>query len=266
MLIWGSWRRKEIRLRVKWIKMVSHWSSAGLRPVGPTPRRGSGIWLERPLWNKVCTMSMFLGVWRTGGSIPGQQGTWGDVWMSIINDRLKLRNIWPRLKWYTTKRVRANTMLCGEKNTWKRFMARDTWKTDWGTIWHTIPRGGERNDNPHYGLKEHASVDIKNGFVLATTMTPASASGPTPSHRDYVPVGRASSPEGWAVLWVESSIWWPPARGAYGSERAYRARFTTIVKNIWDAMCRQTCPVKCEAYFSGMAFNLFRGSKILATA
>ncbi|MFC1822582.1 hypothetical protein ACFL9T_07730 [Thermodesulfobacteriota bacterium] len=34
---------------------------------------------------------------------------------------------------------------------------------------------------------------------------------------------------------------------------ACRARFTTIMKNIWDAMCRQ------------MAFNLFRGSKILAT-
>ena len=45
---------------------------------------------------------------------------------------------------------------------------------------------------------------------------------------------------------------------------AYKARFTTIVKNTWDAMCRQTCPVKCEAYFTGVAFNLFRGSKILA--
>jgi IS5 family transposase len=35
---------------------------------------------------------------------------------------------------------------------------------------------------------------------------------------------------------------------------AYRARFTTIVKNIWDAMCRQ------------MAFNIFRGSRLLTTA
>ena len=47
---------------------------------------------------------------------------------------------------------------------------------------------------------------------------------------------------------------------------AYRARFTTILKNIWDIMCRQTCPVKCVAYFSGVAFNLFRGSKLLANA
>ncbi|GAB6145292.1 IS5 family transposase [Desulfocicer niacini] len=31
-----------------------------------------------------------------------------------------------------------------------------------------------KNDKPHYGLKEHASVDVKNGFVLATTLIPAS--------------------------------------------------------------------------------------------
>jgi len=31
-----------------------------------------------------------------------------------------------------------------------------------------------QNDKPHYGLKEHASVDIKHGFILATTMTAAS--------------------------------------------------------------------------------------------
>jgi transposase, IS5 family len=44
---------------------------------------------------------------------------------------------------------------------------------------------------------------------------------------------------------------------------AYRARFTVMMKNIWDGMCRQTCPIKCEAYFIGMAFNLFRGSKLI---
>ena len=30
-----------------------------------------------------------------------------------------------------------------------------------------------KNDEPHYGLKEHASVEIKNGFILATTLTAA---------------------------------------------------------------------------------------------
>ncbi len=31
-----------------------------------------------------------------------------------------------------------------------------------------------KNDKPHYGLKEHVSVDVENGFVLATKLTPAS--------------------------------------------------------------------------------------------
>ena len=31
-----------------------------------------------------------------------------------------------------------------------------------------------KNDKPHYGLKEHASVDTRHGFILATTHTKAS--------------------------------------------------------------------------------------------
>ena len=31
-----------------------------------------------------------------------------------------------------------------------------------------------KNDKPHFGLKEHASVDTRYGFVLATEITPAS--------------------------------------------------------------------------------------------
>jgi IS5 family transposase len=31
-----------------------------------------------------------------------------------------------------------------------------------------------KNDVPHYGLKEHAAVDVNHGFILATTLTPAS--------------------------------------------------------------------------------------------
>jgi transposase, IS5 family len=33
-----------------------------------------------------------------------------------------------------------------------------------------------KNDKPHYGLKEHASVDGDHGFVLSTDLTPASVS------------------------------------------------------------------------------------------
>ena len=32
----------------------------------------------------------------------------------------------------------------------------------------------------------------------------------------------------------------------------------------WRAMCRQTCAVKCEAYLTGRAFNVFMWSKFLA--
>ena len=42
-------------------------------------------------------------------------------------------------------------------------------------------------------------------------------------------------------------------REASGSASAYRARFTTTVKNIWDTMCRQ------------MAFNINRGAKLVTT-
>ena len=40
------------------------------------------------------------------------------------------------------------------------------------------------------------------------------------------------------------------------NDSAYRAMFTAILKNIWNTMCRQTCSVKCEAYFTEMAFDL----------
>ena len=45
-----------------------------------------------------------------------------------------------------------------------------------------------KNDKPHYGLKEHASVDVENGFKLATTMTKASMHDtnylPSPAQED----------------------------------------------------------------------------------
>ena len=36
-----------------------------------------------------------------------------------------------------------------------------------------------QKDVPHYGLKEHAAVDTNHGFILATTLTPASVSDTT---------------------------------------------------------------------------------------
>jgi IS5 family transposase len=36
-----------------------------------------------------------------------------------------------------------------------------------------------KNDEPHFGLKEHAAVDVNNGFILSTSITPASHSDST---------------------------------------------------------------------------------------
>ncbi|MBW2568240.1 MAG: transposase [Deltaproteobacteria bacterium] len=33
-----------------------------------------------------------------------------------------------------------------------------------------------KNDKAHYGLKEHVFIDVNHGFILSTTLTPASVS------------------------------------------------------------------------------------------
>ena len=151
-----------------------------------------------------------------------------------------------------------------------------------------------KNETPHYGLKEHASVDVKNGLVLATTMTPASVhdSNYLPyltlaSCHTEAPIKKVYADKGYYgepnrsflhLNEIEDGIMRKDTRGAkitkveikrnnkiskkryiveqyFGLSHlhhgAYRARFTVMMKNIWDAMCRQ------------MAFNLFRGSKLI---
>ena len=154
-----------------------------------------------------------------------------------------------------------------------------------------------KNDEPHYGLKEHASVDTKNGFVLATTMTPASVHDS--KYLPYLTLASCHTKEPIEKVYADKGYYGEPNRvflhlngiedgvmrkdtttdmlTQFEIERnkqiskkryiieqyfglshlhhaAYRARFTAIIKNTWDAMCRE------------MAFNLFRGSKLLATA
>jgi transposase, IS5 family len=152
-----------------------------------------------------------------------------------------------------------------------------------------------KNDNPHYGLKEHASVDVKNGFILATTMTPASIHDT--NYLPYLTLASCHTKDPIKKVYADKGYYGEPNRSflhlneiedgimrkdtktakiteievernkqiskkryiveqyfglSHLNDGAYRARFTTTMKNIWDAMCRQ------------MAFNLFRGSKILA--
>jgi IS5 family transposase len=154
-----------------------------------------------------------------------------------------------------------------------------------------------KNDEPHYGLKEHASVDVESGFVLATMVTPASVHDT--NYLPYLTIASCHTEDPIKEVYADKGYHGEPNRSflhlneiqdgimrkdsstakitAIEIERnkriskkryiveqyfglshlhygAYRARFTTMAKNLWDTMCRQ------------MAFNLFRGSKLLAGA
>jgi transposase, IS5 family len=153
-----------------------------------------------------------------------------------------------------------------------------------------------KNDKPHYGLKEHASVDVDYGFVLSTELTPASVSDSiylpycvaTSCHTEE-PVKKVYADKGYYgkpnsgflhINHIEDGIMRKDTKSTkltdYEKERnkqiskkryiveqyfglshlynnAFRARFTRIAKNAIDVLFRQ------------MAFNLFRGEKILGT-
>jgi IS5 family transposase len=154
-----------------------------------------------------------------------------------------------------------------------------------------------KNDKPHYGLKEHASVDIENGFILATTMMPASVHDT--NYLPYLVIASCHTEEPIKKIYADKGYYGEPNRSflnlndiqdgimrkdtttaklteiekernnriskkryiveqyfglSHLHDGAYKARFTRITKNIWDAMCRQ------------MAFNMSRGSRLLATA
>ena len=153
-----------------------------------------------------------------------------------------------------------------------------------------------KNEIPHYGLKEHASVDINHGFVLATELTPASVSDSiylpycvAASCHTEEPIKKVYADKGYYgepnrtflhINHIEDGIMRKDTKSTkltdYEKERnkqisrkryiveqyfglshlynnAFRARFTRIAKNAIDALFRQ------------MAFNLFRGEKILGT-
>ncbi|MFH0958677.1 MAG: IS5 family transposase [Pseudomonadota bacterium] len=153
-----------------------------------------------------------------------------------------------------------------------------------------------RNNIPHYGLKEHASVDTHHGFVLSTDLTPASVHDST--YLPYCIAASCHTEDPIGKVYADKGYYGEPNRGFlqmngiadgimrkdtrstrltdYEKERnkqiskvryiveqyfglshlqtnAFRARFTRIVINIMDALFRQ------------MAFNLFRGGRILGT-
>ena len=152
-----------------------------------------------------------------------------------------------------------------------------------------------RNDTPHFGLKEHVAVDAKHGFVLATTLTPASVNDTNflpyctvysrhtkqPVKKVYADKGYAGEPnrDFLALNKIEDGIMRKDSTTAkltrmeiqrnkaiskiryiveqyFGishlHDGAKRARFTTLIKNKFDAWFRQA------------AFNVAREMRILS--
>ncbi|MBN1548081.1 MAG: IS5 family transposase [Syntrophaceae bacterium] len=152
-----------------------------------------------------------------------------------------------------------------------------------------------RNKMPHFGLKEHASVDTRYGFVLATEMTPASFHDSpylplcvANSCHTKDPIQKVFADKGYfgeknreflSLNGIRDGIMRKATRGTqltpYERERnkaiskiryiveqyfgishlhhhAHRARFTRLIINALDTLFRQ------------LAFNLFRGTKVLA--
>ncbi|EFK08102.1 transposase, IS4 family [delta proteobacterium NaphS2] len=152
----------------------------------------------------------------------------------------------------------------------------------------------KKNDKYHYGLKEHASVDVDNGFILATTLTPASESDSV--YLPYLTIASCHTKDPIEKVYADKGYYGAPNSGflhlngikdgimrrdvnnakltdfelkrnkkiskkryiveqyfgmSHLQDGAFRARFTTILKNLWDTMCRQ------------MAFNIRRGSKLV---
>jgi len=153
-----------------------------------------------------------------------------------------------------------------------------------------------KNDEPHYGLKEHASVDVNNGFILATTLTRASVHDT--NYLAYLTIASCHTKDPIGKVYADKGYYGQPNRGflhlnkisdgimrkdtktakltefeiernkqiskkryiveqyfglSHLHDGAQRARFMTIVKNIWDTICRQ------------MAFNINRGAKLVTT-
>jgi len=154
-----------------------------------------------------------------------------------------------------------------------------------------------KNDLPHFGLKEHASVDTRYGFVLATEITPA-------SHHDspYLPLcvaGSCHTKEPIKKVYADKGYFGKPNRdflalnkfedgimrkATTGTELTeYEiARNKSISKvryiveqyfgishlhnNAFRARFPRLIKNAIDALFRQMAFNLLRGTKVVKPA
>ncbi|HHT9158392.1 MAG TPA: IS5 family transposase [Candidatus Brocadiaceae bacterium] len=153
-----------------------------------------------------------------------------------------------------------------------------------------------KNEAPHYGLKEHASVDTRYGFILAAELSPASANDSI--YLPYCVIASCHTEEKIRKVYADKGYHGRPNREflhmnkiedglmrkdsrtekltenekernrqiskkryiveqyfglSHLHNRAWKARFTKMIKNKIDVMFRQ------------MVFNLFRGQRILVS-
>ena len=153
-----------------------------------------------------------------------------------------------------------------------------------------------KNNKPHYGLKEHASVDTNYGFVLATELTPASVNDSV-----YLPFCIAASfhtEEPIAKVYADKGYYGEPNSGFLhlnGIEDGIMRKNTRSTKltdyekernkeiskkryiveqffgishlhtNAFRARFTRLIRNSIDGFFRQMSFNLFRGGRILGT-
>jgi transposase, IS5 family len=154
-----------------------------------------------------------------------------------------------------------------------------------------------KNDVAHYGIKEHASVDVKHGFVLSTEMTPASHHNSpylplcvAGSCHTKEPIKKVFADKGYfgkpnreflALNKIEDGIMRKTTAGTeltkYEKERnkaIFQVRYIVeqyfglshLYNRAYRAMFPQLIKNALDALFRQMAFNLSRASRILKTA
>ncbi|MBW6486212.1 MAG: IS5 family transposase [Syntrophobacterales bacterium] len=153
-----------------------------------------------------------------------------------------------------------------------------------------------KNEKPHYGFKEHASVDTKHGLVLATELTPASVSDSIylpfivasschteePIEKVYADKGYYGKPnrDFLAMNYIEDGIMRKDTKSTklttteternkkLSKKRYIVEQYFGISHLHYGAFrARFTRMVKnaLDNLFRQMAFNLFRGNQIIGT-
>jgi len=154
-----------------------------------------------------------------------------------------------------------------------------------------------KNEVPHFGLKEHASVDTRYGFVLATEMTPASHHDSpylpfcvANSYHTKEPIKKVFADKGYfgkpnreflALNKIEDGIMRKATTGTelteYETERnkaISKVRYIVeqyfglshLYNRAYRARFPQLIKNALDALFRQMAFNLLRASRILKPA